>query len=137
MVIVPQLYDGDCAIASLASLTRTKWEDVYVEAVKVVRRPREFWKRHGLYNFEVQEIARRLHWRLRPTTTFDLSVDEGILRVFWLDPEKARENEGGHFVAAEAGNLGCSSNCDERPWRDWLKANQAKAGTLLRVTRRP
>jgi hypothetical protein len=134
MVVTPQRYDGDCAIASLATLLTIPWEDVYVEAVHVIERPRDYWKRHGLYNFEVQEIAKRLGWRLRPTTTFDLQVDEGILRVFWRDP--ARSYEGGHFVAAIGGNLGCSTKVESRPWREWLKANQADAGTLLRVTRR-
>jgi hypothetical protein len=137
MVVIPQRYDGDCALAALACLTGVAYEDVYVEAVKVVDRPRIYWKTHGLYNYEVQAIAKRLHWRLRPTTDFDLQVDEGILRVFWLDPDKARDYDGGHFVAASGGVLGCPTNCNFGPWRDWLTTNHADPKTLLRVTRRP
>jgi hypothetical protein len=141
MVVTRQRYDKDCGLGALASLTGIPYEDVYVEAAKIDRAR----GKDGLFNYQVLAIARRLHWRLRPTTAFNLDRDEGILRVFFYGP-KAATSPGGHFVALKQeadefgvvrGTLGCPQDGCSGPWHEWLTANHADPGTLLRVTRKP
>jgi hypothetical protein len=151
MVVTPQQFDGDCGIAALATLIGIHWADVYVEAVKVVIDKERRWRDHGLRHSQVIAIARRLSWPtparcgragapiiLRPVgwPRYDPDTDCGVLRVEWVG-EKARQHNGhGHFVALSDGMIHCSTQVSRAPWREWLKANSAKASTLLRASRR-
>jgi hypothetical protein len=133
VTVVKQRGEGDCGVAALASLTGIPYEDVYVQAAKVDKRHRG---KNGLWNYEVVAIARRLDVRLRPITTFDLDTDEGVLRVYFTGP-RSKTSPGGHFVAVKGGVIGCPADGGERPWLEWLNANSAYAGTLLRRSVKP
>ncbi len=128
MNVAYQRTDEDCGVAALASYTGIPYEDVYIEAAKVDRRHRG---KKGLYNFEVIAIARRLGVSLRSTRTFNLDQDAGVLRVYFSGP-RAKRCPGGHFVAVQAGLIGCSADRVAQPWRQWLRKNRATPRTLLR-----
>ena len=121
----------DCAVAALACFAELPYEDVYVEAAKIDPRARG---KMGLYSHEVIRLARRIGIVLKPTRTYDLDDDAGILRVRWNGP-RGKAEPGGHFVAIRDGFVLCPSDGFPTRWTAYLEQNHARACTLLRDER--
>lgn len=124
--VVRQRHPGDCGVAAIATLlsARIGYEDVYLAAARVDPRRRG---KSGLYNRELVRLAQLLGLELEPVRAFNLDRDEGVLRVRG-EPFAA----GGHYVAVRWGIVLDPLEGHVAPWRDWLRAREARAATLLR-----
>jgi ABC-type bacteriocin/lantibiotic exporter with double-glycine peptidase domain len=129
VTLVRQRGDHDCGVASLASLAEIAYEDAYVAVSRVDHKRRG---KGGLHNHELLRAAKRLGLILKPTRTYDLDDDEGILRVRW-NGAKGKANPGGHFIAVRDGFALCPSDGCPMRWREYLERNHGRACTLLKV----
>lgn len=97
-VVVTQRRSMDCGLAALANLLGMRYEDLFVEAVKL----RKAGVKDGFTMYELVEIARRvgrpvktLHWK-KVQDRIDDDDFTGVLGIVWKRP--GRNQARGHYV---------------------------------------
>lgn len=124
-----QRFAHDCGIAALAHFAELSYEDTYVAASKVDRQRRG---KQGLCNYEIVAIAKVLGIGLVATRRFDLSTDEGVLRIQWKKKRDKKEAPGGHFVSVKHGLITDPNDGISRPWEEYCTLFSANPATLLK-----
>ena len=128
MKLVKQRAYGDCAIAAIATLTESTYEDTYVEAMKVEQK---FRGKSGLFLPHIKAICKGLgiivvHKR----GTFDLEDVEGLLVVTWM--RGSRHCVGSdHLVALAYGVIADPSDAVILKPDEYFAREKAKPGAFL------
>ena len=118
-----QRSDGDCCIASLATLTGISYEDILIEAAKEQKKPHA----DGLFFTDLMRIAKRVNYPLRKKKVNFLK-DIGLLdvRLYSNSP-----NMNLHCVVLMAGMIYDMS--DGTVWlpQEFKKRYRAQFGAIL------
>lgn len=120
--VIPQREDGDCAVACLAMLTGSTYED----ALRVVCGVDDEGASDGLYIAQLLVAAEELGSTLRRKRRFDLSKDTGILYLV-----HKKKDEDRHVVILRQGVIIDTNN---NVWFDpdkYLKFYSYKPTMLL------
>ena len=116
---------ADCAIASLAFLTRREYEEVLIAAAKV---DPHVW-RTGLHATDMVKVAKRLQVKAKWVASFDPEEEIGVLWVSYHDSTKE------HIVVLMEGWVFDPEHNPVSVWRydEFCSANNAYGNTLLKV----
>jgi hypothetical protein len=131
--IEPQRADGDCCLASLATLLGLPYETVLAEAVRYRTRKKhglrgKYPHHTGMFFTELITIAKRLGYPMRKKRRCDTVKDKGILSVLINKGSLGAEH---HAVVLMAGLI---FDLDERMvWlpKPYLRAHRAKLESIL------
>lgn len=122
--LIEQRREGDCGLAALANYLHLRYEDLYIEAVKI--NP-EIRKGDGLLTRDLQTIAARVRRPLRVIRRCDFDEHHGVLGVLWNDASK--QYSSGHFVVLHEGKI--LDGADLYGAEEYLLEKDARPGWLL------
>lgn len=122
--LIEQRREGDCGLAALANYLHVRYEDLYIEAVKVHPQIR---KGDGLLLRHLQEIAKRVAHPLRIVRRCDLEADKGVLGVLWNNTK--RQYGTGHWVVLIEGKI--LDGAELYNSEEYLIEKNARPGWLL------
>lgn len=123
--LIEQRREGDCGLSALANYFHARYEDLYIEAVKIHPAIR---KGDGLLVRHLREIAERVGRPLRVVRRCDFDTDNGVLGVLWNDTK--RQYGIGHFVVLVKGQILDGADLYEEA-DEYLLEKNARPGWLL------